>query len=260
MKKITICFLISVFFPMLVHAQGTLYVSNLDQIPIGSAPVASNLWVAQAFSLGFANDPSSNILNSIQLLMNDASGIPSGFTVSVFSSANNGSPASLLGVLDGSTHPSTAGMYTYSTPGIIIFPGKTYFIVVTAMTSGLQGAYTWSAANTFTQTGNTGWIIEDVYYSSANGTSWTEHLRENVFQMAIYATPIPEPASLALLLVGMGLLGQLKKPRKVPTGLSVAGLGMIMIKRKRNGGKLVLFFGFILLVIAVNSYVFKLSL
>lgn len=185
------------------EAQGTLYVSNLSQTPTGHAQIGSDSWIAQAFWLGFSGDTRSNTLNSVQLLLNAASGSPHGFTVSIYSGGSSG-PQSSLGSLSGSYNPVSGGVYTYTTSGITILPGRDYFVVVTSTTPLALGAFDWSAASSFTQSPGTGWTIDNTFYSSVNGMSWRSHVRGNVFQMAIYATPIPEPSSSLLFVLGLG--------------------------------------------------------
>ncbi|MGH7990209.1 MAG: choice-of-anchor R domain-containing protein, partial [Limisphaerales bacterium] len=191
---------ITLFTCRTIQAQGTTYVSNLDQTPTGSAEIGSDSWIAQEFDT-LTTDPNTYILNSVQLLLNPASGSPSEFSVQIYSSPLNDAPQQNLGNLSGSADPSAGGLFTYTASGITLSPDMAYFVVVTAATPVAQGAYVWSAANSFTRTGN--WTIDDVYYSSANGSSWTETIRQDVFQMAIYATPVPEPETVALFGVGL---------------------------------------------------------
>ena len=73
----------------------------------------------------------------------------------------------------------------------MLSPSTFYFVVVTATTPTNEGAYVWSAGNTFTQ--SNGFTIDDGYFSSSNGSSWTSHLRQNVFQLGVYATAVPPP-------------------------------------------------------------------
>ncbi len=190
-------------------AQGTLYVSNLGQTSTGSASIASDSWIAQTFITG----PNSEgyILNSVQLLMDATSGTPSGFTVSLYSKTGDphslqipgDSPQSSLGSLSGSD-PTTSGIFNYTASGIMLSPSTFYFLVATATTSVADGAYTWSAANGVTQ--NNGFTIDNSYFGSPNGSSWTWYPRQDVFQFGIYATAVPEPATLALAGLGLACL------------------------------------------------------
>ena len=189
-----------------VRAQGTLQVSNLGQTPIGSAPIATDSWIAQSIFAG--NNSAGYVLNSVQLLMDPSSGAPSGFTVSIYTSLG-GLPQNNVGNLVG-PDPSAGGVFTYSTSGISLSPSTPYVIVVTAASTSAQGAYTWSAETGPSTFGNDQWIIDDTYQSSPDGLNWTEHTRQDVFQMAIYATPAPEPGVVGLLAAG-GLLIGLKR-------------------------------------------------
>jgi hypothetical protein len=197
--------------PLKAQSQGTLYVSNLGQTPTGSAAIGSDSWIAQQFVTG--SNPDGYTLNTIQLLLNAASGNPSGFTVSVYSfNFNNGNsePGGNLVTLSGSD-PVAGGIFAYTDSGPVLSPYTSYFIVLTATTPLAQGAYDWSAVNGYTI--NNYWEIYPNYYSSADGSSWTGHPRGNVFQMAIYATAIPEPAMLALAGLGLATLSFLRRKR-----------------------------------------------
>jgi hypothetical protein len=203
MKKIifmVIVLIAELFAPSFVQAQGTLYVSNLSQTPTDSRAIGSDSWIAQEFGI-LATDPNTYILNSIQLLMNPASGNPAGFSVSIYGSLS-GEPNNNLGNLVGSD-PSTGGVFNYTASGITLSSGN-YFVVATAATPIETGAYDWSAAN---GAGNGNWSINDSYATSTDGSSWTKYPRGDVFQMAIYATAVPEPSELALGALGALLLG-----------------------------------------------------
>jgi hypothetical protein len=183
-----------------VNVQGATVVSNLGQTPVGSMPVAGDAWIAQSFGI-LATDPNTYNLDSIQLAMDPASGIPGGFSVSIYKGVAGGAPVTDLGTLSG-PDPAAGGIFTYTGTGIQLTRGQ-YFVVLTATTPVSQGAYEWSAADSFTSTGV--WDIDDKYYSSGNGSTWLVHLRQDVFQMAINATITPEPATCALF--GLGLAG-----------------------------------------------------
>ncbi|HXC97969.1 MAG TPA: PEP-CTERM sorting domain-containing protein [Verrucomicrobiae bacterium] len=182
--------------PKLVQAQGTLQVSNLGQTPTGSAALGSDSWIAQSFFV-LANNPNTYSLDSVQLLMNPGSGQPSGFSVSIYN-VSNGSPQADLGTLAG-PDPVGGGVFTYAASGITLSAGN-YAVVVTASTPLVQGYYDWSAANG--QTPGNGLAIDNNYFSSTDGSSWTGHVRQNVFQMAIYATQTPEPGVIGLFALG----------------------------------------------------------
>jgi hypothetical protein len=207
MKTTILLFISAVYLllPQRAAAQGTLYVSNLGQTPTDSAAIGSDSWIAQRFIMGVS--PNGNSLNSIQLLMNAASGSPSNFVVSIYSSLG-GVPASNLGNLTGSD-PSAGGIFTYTASGITLSASTIYFVVLTSATDIANGAYSWSAANGET-VGSSG-IIDDVYFSSPDGLSWTGYARQDVFQMAIYATPVPEPSTYALAGLGLAILSFLRR-------------------------------------------------
>src|SRR5271155_4572171 len=101
---------IGLLLPLVAEAQGSLYVSNLGQTPTGSAAIGSDSWIAQSIIAGTNAD--GYILNSIQLLMDPASGSPIGFNVSIYSSLS-GEPYDNIGNLVGSD-PSAGGIFTYT--------------------------------------------------------------------------------------------------------------------------------------------------
>ena len=205
MKKtifITMVLAAELFAPSFSQAQGTLYVSNLGQTPTGSAAIGSDAWIAQAFITG--TNASGYLLDSIQLLMDAASGSPSGFNVSIYSSLS-GQPQNNLGNLVGSD-PLSGGIFNYTTSGLDLSSSTRFFVVVTAATPVAQGAYVWSGANGITYFGDQQWAFPDTYYSSPDGSSWTRYVRRNVFQMAIYATEVPEPATYVLAGLGLACL------------------------------------------------------
>jgi hypothetical protein len=196
---------IGILLPLVAPAQGMLQVSNLNQSPTGSAAIGSDSWIAQNFAIR-APDANPYVLESIQLLMNPASGDPDEFSISIYSAPfGSFTPQTHLGSLNGSMNPSTGGVYTYGSPGIVLLSGFNYFVLVTAGTPVAEASYTWSAANSFTTDGS--WYINNIYLSSPDGLNWTPHIRSEVFQMAIYATVIPEPTTFTLLGLGLAALG-----------------------------------------------------
>lgn len=187
------------FAPSLVQAQGTLYVSNLGQTPTGSVAIGSNFWIAQVFVTG--TNSGGYMLNSVQLLIDAASGNPSGFSASVYNFSGTG-PGSNLGSLSGSD-PSAGGVFSYTASGLTLSSSTVYFVVLTAATSVAQGAYNWSAGIQYTF-GSNQWEIAPGYSSSSDGLTWTNYGRSDAFQLALYATPIPAPEPSAEMLLGLG--------------------------------------------------------
>lgn len=137
--------------------------------------------------------------------MNAASGNPSGFTASIYSSLD---PANNLGNLNGAD-PIAPGIYTYTASNIFLTQGD-YYVVVHAASPVADGAFYWNWSDVH---GNISgpWTIVDNYYFSPNGSDWTGHVRQNIFQLAIYATPVPEPSAIVLILFSGGMLVFLRR-------------------------------------------------
>ena len=218
MKKIIIIFVVGLLMQQMIRAQGTItYLSNLGQSPVGSEPVASDSWLAIEFGTG--NNPSGYLLDSIELGLANDTGSPNAFTAMIYNLTNAmvaGLPGSSLGTLDGSANPSASCIYSYSdNANIILLPNTSYFIVTTAGTTAVTGAYGWSYANTFSYNEVDGWAVgnnEDriaTFLSSLNGLSWSSS--NGNLQFAISATPIPEPSVLGLL--GLGSLFLVRRCR-----------------------------------------------
>jgi hypothetical protein len=183
--------------PQLAPAQGTLYLSNLGQPSTGSAAVGSDSWFAAPFRTGTNSGGYS--LNSIQLLMNGASGSPNGFSAFLYT----GGPGISLGSLSG-LDPSAGGIFTYTASDIILSPSSTYFIVVTAATPVAQGSYHWSLTSGSGYSSSDAWRLYSFYSESTDGSSWVIH-RLIALQFAVYATAVPEPTTVVL--AGLALVG-----------------------------------------------------
>jgi hypothetical protein len=199
MKRILL-FIVSavlICLPQWILGQGTTYVSTLGGTPIGSAAVGADSWIAQTFFAG--TNAAGYFLNSIQLQMNSASGGPTGFSVAIYSNPGNHAPGSSLVALTG-PEPSLGGVFTYGASNFLLQARTEYSVVVTAATLMAEGAYYWSAVDSLGTgiIGSERWNITDSYYSSANGSSWTNTIRQEMFQLAINATPVPEPSTFAL--------------------------------------------------------------
>src|ERR1039458_8132982 len=117
MKKIIVpailALALGMLSPQIIQAQGTTFLSNLDQSSSGALVVGSDSWLAAAFSTGF--DAGGYSLDSVQLALADASGSPSGFTVMLYATnPNTPDPFSYHSTLNGSLDPVAAGVYTFT--------------------------------------------------------------------------------------------------------------------------------------------------
>lgn len=194
--------------PRIAQAQGTVYVSNLGLPSTGSASVASNLWLAEAFLTG--TNAGGYLLNSVQLALSNALGNPSGFTAMIYNvnplSIAGAAPGTSLGTLNGSLDPVAGGIYTYSpASNLTLLPGTTYFTVLTAGTAVANGAYEWSVTSTYAPTLSGGWNGGGIALSSSDGLNWGP-FPPHYAQLALTATAVPEPSTLGLLALGGFLL------------------------------------------------------
>jgi PEP-CTERM motif len=201
---------IAVFTRQMTQAQGTTYLSGLEQTTIGGDNVGNDSWLAASLLTG--HNANGYLLNSVQLAMADASGNPSGFTVMIYANGNptgtGAFPGSSLGALNGSANPSTTGIYTYTAANITLLPNSFYFIVVTAATAVANGAYEWNQSAS-PPSSNGGWGGGGTYLSS-DGSSWSP-FSGTYGQFSVTATAVPEPSSVVLLLMGGGALAYVRR-------------------------------------------------
>jgi hypothetical protein len=206
LTKSSIALVVALLATTITKAQGATYLSNLGQPSSGSVAVGSDSWLATSFFSG--NNIGGYTLDSIQLAMADASGSPSGFTIMLYSEANNPGgafPGSSLGTLSGSAEPATGGLYTYTDNlNITLSPATYYFIVLTAGTGVAAGAYDWSLAGTYSYNPGGGWSSGGDVRTSSNGSLWLANAGN--LQYAINATAVPEPGFLSLYSICILLL------------------------------------------------------
>jgi hypothetical protein len=238
MKKISYIFIsIScLLIPSVVGGQGTLYLSNLEQPSNGNIPVASDAWVAMPFQTGTYSGGYE--LNSVQLLMDAASGNPNGFDVLIYNGAPR-DPGTSIGSLSGSD-PLASGNYSYTASDIMLAPNTLYYVVLTATTSSSQGSYLSSLASTTTFNSSSGWLSGGGNLGSSDGLHWSPISFPS--QFAIYSTEVPEPSIPAIGVLGLAVLGFSNRTcRDIATALykkllfacgSLGGLGLLWCRRK----------------------------
>ncbi len=206
MKKVVIVFSVILLTQQITQAQGTVYLSNLGQSFPDSNPVASDSWLAASFITG--NNAGGYLLDSFELGMANATGNPSGFTVMLYSATGTTGvfPGNSLGTLTGSLSPISAGTYTYI-PGssLALSPSTWYFMVLTAGTAIANGAYEWNYTSTFSYNPSGGWFGVAVTIASNDGSSWFglgSSPNYDYSEIAITATPVPEPSAFSFWLAG----------------------------------------------------------
>lgn len=198
---LTLC---SPFATSVSKAQGTLLLSNLGQASSGYGAVASNAWIAESFQTG--SHSSGYFLNSIQLLMANTSSNAFGITVSVYEYKNGTLfPGNSLGSLNGND-PVGNGLYNYTASSISLSPLTGYFVVLSSSTPISQGSFNWSFANPGITTASDRWNMGSYYHTSTDGLNWTR-IAGQYFQLGVYATPVPEPATTSLVAIGVITLG-----------------------------------------------------
>ena len=190
--------------------QATLLISNLGKPSSGAIAAGSNSWLGQIFYNNGRNFSEGGIDNgfhvdSVQLLMSNPIGNPTGFSVGIYSSASRSEgPGPLIGFLSGAT-PDSAGVYTFTAPNIPLASLTVYWLVVSGGTSVDQGSYSWNLAANKSYDSDNGSVMASYYDSSSNGSLWTRN-GSTPLQFAVYVTAIPEPSSLVLLGLGGSFL------------------------------------------------------
>ena len=203
-------FTVDLWAPPNVHAQGPMtYLSNVSQSSVGSRTVGSDSWLAAIIRTG--TNSAGYMLDSIQLKLEDASGSPSGFTAMLYDesvSFGGFDPGTSLGTLMGSVDPAASGIYSYTAPPNLTLSAQThYYLVLKAETTVADGSYNWSRADSYSYNTTGGWGVSSWFlYSLNGGSSWISDL--NVYpQFSLTATPIPEPGTLGLVMVGAAFVG-----------------------------------------------------
>ncbi len=186
-----------------LYAQGA-YLSNLSRTPVGSVGIGNDAWFAQDFTTG--TNSAGYYFDSALLSMDSLSRVPLGFSVFLYDNSGLLRPQSILATLAGESHPTSAGIYTYTDSDLVLSPSTRYWVVLTSQSPISDGAYN---AQLVTATfpnydAIEGWFMGRSYYASPDGLNWTL-TRSYALQFAIDATAIPEPSSFGLLIYGGAL-------------------------------------------------------
>ena len=184
-------------------AQVTLYLSNLNQ-PVGGNNILGYGDAEIFVGILTGSNPAGYDLNSIQVLMANATGSPeSGSFFAEFTTTNNNSPSGTPVPLTGSSNPTTSGTYTYTAPANTLLAANTdYWLMLFGFGGNSGDGYQWSYTDTTTTTSIGGWSLTG---NVSTGGGIIPAMGIPIFSLG--ATPVPEPHPLALsVLGGLGLL------------------------------------------------------
>ncbi len=223
-KTILFAAISATFVAAPLPALAETYISNLGTrsptSPAGSAislmPIGPGVYqYAQSFTTG--NTALAFELDSIVLSMLAMGAEGGGFELSIYDD-NAAAPGSALGAaLSGNASPVLGQEYTYTASGITLSASTTYWIV--ASNNSTTASYGWKLADeAATVTG--GWATP-LSFSSRSGTdAWAPYLTgippgsvQEALRYSLNASPVPEPGSVGLLLVGAGAAFLLKRRR-----------------------------------------------
>lgn len=197
--------LVAVLLPM-SGAHADVLVDNLLEPQRDSTLVESRLWVAQSFIT--AGGPVT--LQSIELWLGLRVGDPA--LTAELRADSAGGPAAALAAFG--LPLLSAGLTQIellsSVPQINLAAGTKYWIVLGVSGPGSLG-WTYAEGNNQAGPGTLG----DYGYSSDGGVGWADFGTDNPYLLRVNVAPaVPEPASVALLLAGIGLLAARRsKPR-----------------------------------------------
>ncbi len=188
----------------------TVMVSNLGNSSNGDAPVAyypeDFMDPARGYDAAgsFSTGSTAFSLSSINLSIVGGNG--TGFAVALYSNSSS-VPGTLLISLNGSSSPTTAGIYSFTpTSAQILGANTTYWWVASVPHSGIV-ATSFNIRSTGSGAESTSldsWTIGDVFRQQNNGGGWDATGTPLMFSVS--TTAIPEPSTYVLA-AGLAVLG-----------------------------------------------------
>ena len=177
-------------------AHADVLVSNID-VPIrGVTDLSQSLWASQSFT----TDGSDSVLMSIEVIAGAMTGNPTLAAELRADTAGRPGPAlaalSLAGV--GSGPVSLIAMSSSSPLPLVLSANTTYWLQLGATGAGGFG---WAYAEGNAQSGPGS--LGHYTYSTDSGATWGAFGTDNPYSVRINVSPVPEPASAALWLLGL---------------------------------------------------------
>jgi len=190
------------------HGQGTVYLSGLDLATAGVVAIGSEARVETAFTAG--TNAAGYLLNSVQISIGGITGSPAGLKVMLLNYVTRQPLLTLTG-----SDPTGDGVFMYEASGFVLLPRKSYWLALTSTTPLATGAFLWNYT-TATPSVREGWEGDGMAIVSPGPPPTTIRYAERAPQFAVRATPIPEPSSVALFLVG-GLVLAVRRAVAIPS-------------------------------------------
>jgi hypothetical protein len=196
------------------QGQLTVIASDLETDNGGYGTVGSDKWFAQGFTTPFGTTWS---LSSVTLKLAHVNAISSLFDISLWSAGGpDGRPGSQIGVISAGVSSSTLSSaladHTYSSSSALTLnSGTSYFVVLQASQPWASSGLEWAVTTTEQATSPPGvpGVIGGWTRSPADPAlypgetyAWQPLDFSYPFQLAVTASPVPEPAFYAVLFGG----------------------------------------------------------
>jgi hypothetical protein len=163
-------------------------------------PAINQGWgIAESFPIahGFLMGPATMSLSTVEMFMFNSLGAGN-FYVGLYGDDGSGLPGAQIQLLNGSTNPSTAGIYTYT--GSAMLTANTNYWIVAGVSSG-PGSYTWGGTAPPNPSVGTSLGVSQYFSSTWNGPYTFADT-----QMRVTAT-VPEASAFLVTAVAASLAG-----------------------------------------------------